>query len=723
MIGQTLGHYKILDKLGAGGMGEVYLAEDTDLGRKVAIKMLPAELSSDPNRLGRLKREAQVLAALDHPNIVTIHAVDKIDGVPVLAMELVEGKTLSDLIPEDGVSLRRFFELAIPLTKALGAAHEKGVVHRDLKPRNIMVSDEDVLKVLDFGLAKMQSTGEKSVDSIATTEALTVEGHVLGTMPYMAPEQVQGHEVDQRSDIFSLGIILYELATGHRPFRGANSADLVSSILRDEPDPIDELKREMPHHLARIIRQCLEKDPDKRLESAKDVRIQLQDLEREITTQKREIAPQPPAPPPEPIRWPVWLMAAVAAIAIVVAAVAWISRGGTEIEPMSAEAQELFDQAELFEQRGDTRENLEEAEDRYRRALRLEPEDPKIQARLAALLARAQRQYPVKGRDEEITRLAEIALEKEADSSRAFVALGTLELLEGDAAAAEELARQALASDLKDHRGHTLLGEALVAQERVDEGLISLRRGVELAATDLGARTTLARVLSDLGRYSEAASEYERILQYDPDQSTALNNLASIYMRTGRQLDAIPLLQRALRLGNDEAAASNLGTIYYSLGQLDKAIEMYEMAYRFDPDKPYAPYNIADTYEALGNPAAARQWYEKAMVNFDRVLAAGGPRSLMLALRALCAARLGRYEEALSGVEEALALEPSNAKRVFNAAQVAALAEDDALLVDYIQQALVLGHPRQDFFDDAAFAAYQDNPRFLQALLESEGDS
>ena len=382
MIGQTLGHYKILDKLGAGGMGDVYLAEDTDLGRKVAIKMLPAELSSDPNHLGRLKREAQVLAALDHPNIVTIHAVDKIDGVPVLAMELVEGKTLSDLIPEDGVSLRRFFELAIPLTKALGAAHEKGVVHRDLKPRNIMVSDEDVLKVLDFGLAKMQSTGEKSVDSIATTEALTVEGHVLGTMPYMAPEQVQGHEVDQRSDIFSLGIILYELATGHRPFRGANSADLVSSILRDEPDPIDELKREMPHHLARIIRQCLEKDPDKRLESAKDVRIQLQDLEREITTQKREIAPEPPAPPPEPTRWPVWLMAAVAAIAIVVAAVAWISREGPEIEiePMSAEAQELVDQAELFEQRGDTRENLEEAEDRYRRALLLEPQRPKVES-------------------------------------------------------------------------------------------------------------------------------------------------------------------------------------------------------------------------------------------------------------------------------------------------------------------------------------------------------
>ena len=731
MIGETIGHYKILEKLGEGGMGQVYRAQDQNLDRQVAIKMLPPTLATDPNRLRRLKREAQVLATLDHPNIVSVYAVDKIDEVPFLAMELVEGKNLSDFITKEGLSLHDFFEVAIPLTEALSVAHERGIIHRDLKPSNIMVSKEGDVKVLDFGLAKVRQLPGDDVDPNASTEALTVEGHVLGTMPYMAPEQVQGMPVDQRSDIFSLGIVLYQMATGHRPFKGANSAELISSILRDEPDPIDDLKQEMPHHLGRIVRQCLEKEPEKRLESAKDVHIQLSDLRREVTTDRRRSASdtggalEEPTPPAYKSRLPRWVTAliGVAAVAVAVFIAIWllgIETGG--YEPLGPEAQALVQQAELFEQRGSTRQNQAAAEERYRRALTLEAGHPFVQSKLAALLARKQRQYPLMGQAEEATDLAEGALEQYPGLPEAHVALGTLALLDGDAEGAAAAAREAQSVDEEVYSGHSLLGEALVAQDRVDEGLVELRLGAELAGADLRGRATLARVLKDLGRYSEAAAEYEGILDYNPDQPTALNNLAVIYMRSGRNLDAIPLLNRALRLEEDEAAASNLGAIYFELGQMDKAIEAYQRAYGIAPDKPYAPYNIGETYEVLGDLELAQEWYETAMINFDKALEAGGPRSLFLALRALCAVKLDRSEEALAGVEEALELDPSNTNRIFNAAQVAALAEESELLFDYITRAIELGHPRQDFYTDSAFKAYQKNPEFLR-LLGSDLDS
>ena len=724
MIGETIGHYRILEKLGEGGMGQVYRAQDLDLDRQVAIKMLPPTMASDPSRLARLKREAQVLATLDHPNIVTIHSVDTVDGVHILAMELVEGQNLSDFIPKEGLSLHDFFEVAVPMSEALGVAHERGIIHRDLKPSNIMVSKDGQVKVLDFGLAKVRQQPGDMVDPNASTEALTVEGHILGTMPYMAPEQVQGMPVDQRSDIFSLGIVLYQMATGHRPFKGANSAELISSILRDEPDPVDELKREMPHHLGRIIRQCLEKQPERRLQSAKDVRIQLEDLRQEITTQRKRV-PQVDTPtpgsgiPPYKSMLPRWATVLIALVAIAVATWLGISHFSSRGPgPMGQEAEQLVQQARLYEQRGDTRQNMQEAEDRYRRALTLDVGHPLVESRLAALLARSQRQYPTPGQAQEATGLATDALEQYSGLPAAHVALGTLALLEGDAEAAAAAARNAQTAAPADYRGHTLYGEALVAQDRVDEGLVAMRRGVELAGTDLRARATMARVMKDLGRYSEAAAEYENILEFDPDQPTALNNLAAIYMRTGRSLDAIPLLGRALRLEEDEAAASNLGAIYFELGQMDKAIEAYELAYDIEPDKPYAPYNLGETYEVLGDLEAAHEWYGKALVNFDKAIDAGGPRSLYLALRALCAVRLGRNEEALSGIEEALTLDPSNTNRIFNAAQVAALAGESELLFQFIQRAIELGHPRQDFYSDSAFKSYQNNPELL-ALLGS----
>jgi serine/threonine protein kinase len=204
MIGSTIGHFRITAKLGVGGMGEVYRAEDTKLGRDVAIKVLPAEVAENPERLERFQREARTIASLNHPNIVTLYSVEEAEGIHFLAMELVAGKTLDALTPPDGLSLDRFFELATPIADALATAHSRGIVHRDLKPGNVMVTDEgDRVKVLDFGLAKLTEADLADGLSELPTEALTQEGLIVGTPHYMSPEQAKGEAVDQRSDIFS----------------------------------------------------------------------------------------------------------------------------------------------------------------------------------------------------------------------------------------------------------------------------------------------------------------------------------------------------------------------------------------------------------------------------------------------------------------------------------------------------------------------------------------
>ena len=277
--GMNLGPYQIQSPLGAGGMGEVYRATDTKLGRDVALKVLPAEMAQDLERLGRFRREAKSLAQLDHPNIVTIYSVEECDGVHFLTMQLVEGQPLDRLICEGGLPLEQIVEIASALGDALAAAHEKGIVHRDLKPANVMVSNEGRVKVLDFGLAK-DVRGSNLGDATMTSASRTEVGVVMGTPAYMSPEQTSGRPLDHRTDIFSLGVLLHEMATGRRPFEGSSSAELVSAILRDTPPSVTDMRPDLPSDLARIVRRCLEKDPRHRLQTARDVSNEFRDMVR-----------------------------------------------------------------------------------------------------------------------------------------------------------------------------------------------------------------------------------------------------------------------------------------------------------------------------------------------------------------------------------------------------------------------------------------------------------
>ncbi|MCZ6669831.1 MAG: protein kinase, partial [Acidobacteria bacterium] len=298
MIGKTLNHYKIVRKIGSGGMGEIYLAEDLTLNRQVALKVLPPEMAANPNRLGRLEREAKAIAALNHPNIVTIYSIEKSipsgdggAGEPqhFITMELISGKTLSRVIPRAGMTLGQILEHGLALTEAMTAAHEKNITHRDLKPDNIMISDDGRLKILDFGLAKLREEADPGAagTEMPTQAVKTEEGSVLGTVAYMSPEQAEGKPADSRSDIFAIGILLYEMATGERPFQGDTKISLISSILRETPRSITELNRTLPRHLGRIIKRCLAQDPVRRYGIARVLFNDLLDLNEEFDSGDR----------------------------------------------------------------------------------------------------------------------------------------------------------------------------------------------------------------------------------------------------------------------------------------------------------------------------------------------------------------------------------------------------------------------------------------------------
>ena len=287
MIGTTLLHYRIVRRLGSGGMGEVYAADDTKLHRLVALKILPPAMAADPDRLSRFRREAQAIAALNHPNVVTVYSVEEDGGTPFLTMELVEGETLSTRLRPEGLPLKDFLALAQPLVDAVVAAHAQGVVHRDLKPSNVMVGPGGRVKVLDFGLAKLQPHADAAGTGTTITNRATAANEVFGTPSYMSPEQAEGRPVDQRTDIFSLGVLLYEMACGSRPFTGDSSMAVISSILKDAPRPVAEVRPDLPPEVDRIVRRCLAKDPTRRYQSALDLRNDLEDLEAQLSASPR----------------------------------------------------------------------------------------------------------------------------------------------------------------------------------------------------------------------------------------------------------------------------------------------------------------------------------------------------------------------------------------------------------------------------------------------------
>src|SRR5262245_27010854 len=338
-LGTKLGRYEIRSKVGEGGMGEVYQGRDTQLGRDVAVKVLPTTVSSDAERLRRFEQEACAASALNHPNILVVHDIGAHDGTTYVVSELLEGETLRKRISGTPLAQRRAVDYALQIANGLAAAHEKGIVHRDLKPDNIFVTNDGRVKILDFGLAKLtQLDGSSSQTDVPTRRVDTDPGVVMGTVGYMSPEQLKGRPVDQRSDIFAFGAILYEMLSGHRAFHGESAAETMSAILKEDPPELSDTNKAVSPALERLVNHCLEKDPEARFHSARDVAFALEALSgsaafaNETTTAQSFI--------PTAFRMRQWLPWALVSVGLLIAGItiAWtyFRRQQTDARPIEA---------------------------------------------------------------------------------------------------------------------------------------------------------------------------------------------------------------------------------------------------------------------------------------------------------------------------------------------------------------------------------------------------
>ncbi len=676
-IGQSVAHYQIVRKLGAGGMGEVFEAEDTRLHRRVALKILPPGMEADSERLQRFQREAEIVAALNHPNIVTIFSVEESDGYRVLVMELIQGRTLEEVVPTGGLPLRQIFEIAVPVADALAAAHGRGITHRDLKPSNIMIGDDGRVKILDFGLAKLVA-GESFDESRTITEALTADNVVMGTFPYMSPEQVQGKEVDDRSDIFSLGLILYEMASGKRAFSGESSAELISSVLRDQPPSVNQLRRDLPRQLGRIIAHCVEKDPELRFQTAKDLRNELEGLKKEIESDailKSATAKLPAAAPPHRPR-PLWLYGGLALIAIV-ALVALLLRMPSGRPSLPAQqgrpAPSLPSRPSLAVLHFQNLTGNQEL-DWLRVGLAdmiitVLSQSPGLQVlssdRLYQILS------DVGGLDQQVT-TSEVVQQvaKRADADR--VVLGSFasagEILRITVRTQDPANGEILSSDQVEGVGQqsvfTMVDElSLKLKERMAvsaSGPEGAERGVQEVTTASLEAYRLYVEAVEMHRQikqAEAQALFEQAVALDPGFAMALSRLATLHRNQGHEREADAYSRRAFEHRDRISARERLyieGKFYgSSWSTYDKAIRAYEEGVRLYPDYASVRNNLAYLYASLDRNEAAMAQYEELRLQEHEF--AGTYYSLANTYTAL-----GRFEPGQQALREFIERDPDN---------------------------------------------------------------
>ena len=656
-----LGAYEIVGPLGAGGMGEVYRAKDLRLGREVALKVLPEAVASSPERLARFEREARTVAGLNHPNIVTLHSVEDEGGVRFLTMELVDGQTLSTLIAPGGLPYSRVLEISIPLTDALVAAHERGVIHRDLKPGNVMVTRDGRVKILDFGLAKMveMEPGPETATLAATSEfSMSGPGHVLGTLPYMSPEQLRGETVDARSDLFSLGIMLYELTAGRRPFTGASSIEISSSILRDTPEPLRRIRGDLPGDLERIVGRCLEKSPRERFQTALDVCNELRRVKRSL---ERD-APARGAPQ---------AMASIAVLPFV------NMSGDPENEYFSdGLAEELLNvlakmrglrvaaRSSAFTFRGQKVTVAEVGQSLHVTTV-LEGSVRKSgnRVRIGVQLVNVADGYHVWTETYDRTLDDIFAVQDDIAQSVVKALRTTLLGEEPDSLALGEV--KAEVADAAKGRGHDpeahrlyLQGRYLVdrfSEEDLLRGIESLRAAIDIDPTHALAWAELSTAYSirsgygwgpHAEGYARAREAARRAIDLEPGMVEGHAALAWVLMNHDwNWASSEASYRRALDLAPDNVAVLNgAGWLMRATGRMDEAIALYRRAIEQDPLSSLAHHSLAATYYYAGRLAEAE-------AAFRKTLELAPKRTETRSNLAMVLLRLGRGAEAL---EEAM---------------------------------------------------------------------
>jgi eukaryotic-like serine/threonine-protein kinase len=661
MIGQTISHYRVIGKLGAGGMGVVYEAEDIRLKRRVALKFLPDNLAHDPIALQRFTREAHAASSLNHPGICTIHEVEEHDGQPVIVMELLQGESLKERIGKGPVPADELLDLGIQTSDALAAAHAKGIIHRDIKPANIFMADPGRVKILDFGLAKAIPGHRPEIES--DEESLTMEGVIPGTTAYMSPEQIRGEEIDTRSDLFSLGVVLYEAATGSRPFVGKNRVLMMNAILNKEPVPPSRVKPELPAALDTIIAKALEKDPERRYQHASDVRTDLQRLKRDSESGRSSAANSGtmavPEAPPARLGKPWKVVVPVLLIAVLVAGGLYYHYRWHRQSKRLTEKDTIV-LADFANSTGDA-----VFDDTLKQALSVAlNQSPFLNVlsenKVAATLQMMSRPAGTKLTPEVTHELCQRAGSK-AYIAGSIASLGSQYVLglravncqNGDplaeeqvTAASKEKVLDALGEAASKLRGE--LGESLATVQKFDVPL------AEATTSSLEALKTysLGRKAQNEKGQAASLSYYQRAIELDPSFASGYEAMGLDYEGLGEVGRASGYLTKAFQLREHASEREKLTITanYFQnvTGELDKAAQILQEEIESYP-RDYRAYTILGTvYEEQGQ-------YEKAMEIMRQTLRLAPDFVGLYGNLANTALALQRFDEARQIIHEAQA--------------------------------------------------------------------
>lgn len=712
-VGAKLGPYEILAPLGAGGMGEVYRAFDSRLGREVAVKALSRDAGSATGR-ERFLREAKAASALNHPGIVTVHDVGRDQGVDFIVMERVEGRTLREILDAGPLPVERALDYAAQAAAALAVAHAAGIVHRDLKPQNLMVTPGGRLKVLDFGLARVESG---VVDSLGPTlERLTAFGTVVGTPGYMSPEQVEGKAVDARSDVFSLGIVLYEMLTGKAPFGGGSAATVLYEIVHRVPEPAARLRPGLERHVTDVLDVMMEKDPDRRFANGAELAAALSGDARLSRARRRRHAE---AVWDRMRRLRAWIVvAAVLGGGAAVWTLAWKARPGVgpARAPSAARASgngydRYLEGLELVK-RWDKGSNLDDAIGLFRQAA---AEDPSFALAFARLADALRIKYALTREEPwlaEAGRSVDEAVRLNPGLAPVQVALGRIHGMRGRNDLAFAAFERALAIDANDPEANQAIARQYERLGRLTDAEASYRKAISLDPENLSILDAFANYLFRQGRFEDAVREWRAVIRLAPDNAAALVNLGSALSETGRFAEAITLYERAISLKPSSMAYSNLGTAYSRARKYPESAAAYRKALELDDGD----------WLAWGNLAYVSSWMggmdDQAARAFDRAIQLAeaerkeSPRDASLHSQlALYYAKTGKPRESLRRLETALALSPAAGQIQADAAEVYELLGMREKAVTALRRAMDLGLPRQQLLRNPELSRLLEDPR------------
>jgi eukaryotic-like serine/threonine-protein kinase len=741
VIGRRLSHYDVLADLGAGGMGVVYRAHDTRLDRDVAIKVLPTDRPLSETARRRFQREAMAASALNHPNIITIYEVNSEDNTDFIVMEYVRGATLSSVLKKRSLGLSEAIRYCIQISDALTKAHAAGIIHRDLKPGNIMVTEDGLVKVLDFGLAKFDPTMGTADSEITDAErtnqfTLTQPGAVTGTVAYMSPEQARGERVDARSDIFSFGIVMFEMFSGHLPFMGPNSIALLHNLHFSPPRDLARLRPDVPKPLVSLISRMLEKKTEKRIQTMAEVASELRRgaaglVDGPLTWHPSEATIDMARAPSFSGRFSKWHIGMAAGL-FVLLGLAGIGGGrllrkpkpaqpaAAQESPVEDNAYSLYRRARQDLDHSERDGNVDGAIKLLERAVQLDPQSAASYAALGEAYENKHTSNPDPQWMKLASEYANKAVSLDSYLAASHVSLGLVKMSAGDSTEAENQFRAAADLDPKSAIPHRDLGLLYDKTGKADQAAEELKRALQLDANDWKTYLAMGLDAYQAGRFKEAASAWEMALKLEPDNVPALRNLGAVYHSLDRDDDAVVALQHALEIKPGSDVYTNLGTILFYQGKYDKAVPAFEKAVALGANNFDSWGNLGDSYRWSSNKKdKAKPAYEHAIQLVREEIAKNPNQMELRADLAIYLAKISDKDAALKELKPVEEAHDTNPSDLYNSALVFELCGKREQALDTLLAAVKAGQDLNDIKNEPEFVSLRADPRYHLTILSA----